>query len=338
MLPNFKLIPNLFYFKKLTTKIGILQHGKLNEPDPAFGYSIDDNARALICSYQIFETYNDKSVLPLASIYLNYLISSKIKDGYFHNFADKNNIFLDEVGSETSTGRAIWALGYVASRSNINKESAEKAKKILRDIPPTSNLVHIRSKVYTLIGLYYLKDKTRVNFLARSLVDSFNQHKKENWFEDHLEYANAILPFSLFLAYNLTKNKEYLSIAEKSFVFLDKMTKNAHFVCPISHLGWKIGSKKIETYDQQAIEATDMVLAALAGFLATGNIFYKKSADDWFAWFLGNNIHKINLIDETTGACFDGITKDGVNKNNGSESVLCYLLAYLAMANKDVLK
>lgn len=337
MLPNFSFSPNLSYFKKLTTKIGILQHSKLDQPDPAHGYSIDDSARALIVAYHIFETYKDKSVLPLTDIYLSYLISSKIKGGYFHNFADKNDIFTDKVGSETSTGRAIWALGYIASRPDINKEAAASAKKILLDLPATSRLTYIRSKAYALIGCYYLKDVSKVNFLAQSLVETFNRCKKENWFEDHLEYANAILPFSLFLAYLLTKNKTYLDVAEKSFIFLDKTTRSAQYCCPISHVGWTIGSKKIEIYDQQAIEATDMVLAARTGFLATGNTFYKKSAEEWFVWFHGNNIHKVSLIDETTGACFDSITKNGVNENNGAESVLCYLLAYLAMANDNVL-
>lgn len=338
MLQNFSLPPNLFYFKKLTTKIGMLQHGKLDQPDPAHGYSIDDNARALIVSYQFFETYRDKSVLPLTDIYLKYLVTCKIKGGYFHNFADKNDVFTDEVGSETSTGRAIWALGYVASRPNINKEAAATSKRMLLDLPATSRLTYIRSKAYALIGRYYLKDVTKVNFLAQSLVESFNRQEKENWFEDHLEYANAILPFSLFLAYLLTKNNTYLEVAEKSFSFLDKMTRSAQYCCPISHVGWTIGSKKIEMYDQQTIEATDMVLAAQAGFLATGNAFYKNSAKEWFAWFHGNNIHKASLIDEATGASFDGITKNGVNENQGAESVLCYLLAYLAMANPDALR
>jgi hypothetical protein len=338
MLPNFKVSPNLIYFKKLTTKIGILQHGKLDKPDPSFGYSIDDCARALIVAYQLFETYNDKSVLQLTDIYLDYLVKSKIKGSYFHNFADKNEVYLDEVGSETSSGRAIWALGYIASRKNINEEASEIASKILQDLPATSRLVHIRSKAYALIGRCYLKDKAKVNLLASSLVRSFNEHEKENWFEDHLEYANAILPFSLFLAFALTNNKEYLEVAGKSYLFLDKLTRKENFVCPISSVGWKIGSGNIETYDQQAIEAADMVLAARAGFLSTGNPSYKKSAEDWFAWFWGNNIHKVNMIDEKTGACFDGITKDGVNKNQGAESILCYLLAYLAVANQNVLK
>lgn len=333
MSTNFKVPPNLLYFKKLTTKIGILQHGKLDKPDPTYGYSIDDNARALVVAYQIFEKHKDRSTLLLAEIYFDYLIRSKIKGGYFHNFADKNDKFLDEVGSETSTGRTIWALGYLASRKNINQEFAQKAKEILLDLPPVSDLNHIRSKAYSLIGYYYLKDKEKVKFLADNLIESYSQHNKKNWFEDHFEYANGILPLALFLAYLLTKKSDYLKIAEKSYLFLDNTTRKPDHACPISHAGWKIGSKNFETYDQQAIEATDMVLASLAGFLSTNNSFYKKSADDWFDWFTGNNIGKLNLINQKTGSCFDGITARGVNENNGAESVLCYLLAYNAMAD-----
>jgi len=338
MSPNFNVSPNLQYFKKLTTKIGMFQHGNLNKPDPKHGYSIDDNARALIVAYQIFENFNDNYILQLSRIYLGYLTRSKIKGGYFHNFADKNNVYLDDVGSETSTGRAIWALGYVASREGVNHEQAVLAKRTLQDLPSTSLLFHIRSKAYALIGYYYIKDKARVNLLARSLVESFNRYKNEDWFEDNFEYANGILSFALFLAYNLTKNKNYLKTAEKSYIFLDKMTRKPNFVCPIGHNGHKIGSKRVETYDQQAIEAADMVLAAKAGFLATGNTFYNKSAYDWFAWFLGNNVKKISLLNGATGACFDGITPTGLNKNNGAESVLCYLLAYNAMSSDKVLQ
>ena len=38
--------------KSMTTTIGIYQHGKLNEPDPEFGYALEDQARALIVAYE----------------------------------------------------------------------------------------------------------------------------------------------------------------------------------------------------------------------------------------------------------------------------------------------
>lgn len=338
MIQSFKLLPNLQYFRTLTTKIGMLQHGNLNKPDPAHGYSIDDNARAMVVALQIFELYNDSTILPLIDVYIGYLEKAKLKNGFFHNFSDKNGMFLDKVGSETSTGRAIWALGYAVSREKVSKKMAIKANSILQNLPSISSLFHIRSKAYALIGYFYLKDKDTVSFLADQLVESFNQYKGEDWFEDLFEYANGILPYSLFLAYLLTNDHTYRKIAEKSFLFLDKITRDSGLACPISHTGRKIGSDSIDTYDQQAIEAADMVLAARAGFLATSNTFYQKAANDWFAWFSGNNINKVSLINKKTGAAFDGITKAGVNENNGAESVLCYLLAYNAMASDKVLK
>ena len=39
---------NLNYVKKLTTGFGIIQFSKLNHPDISSGYTLDDNARALI--------------------------------------------------------------------------------------------------------------------------------------------------------------------------------------------------------------------------------------------------------------------------------------------------
>jgi len=37
------------------------------------------------------------------------------------------------------------------------------------------------------------------------------------------------------------------------------------------------------------------------------------------------------LYCESTGGCFDGLTPDGVNRNQGAESTISYLLSYLSM-------
>ena len=50
MMQKFLMDP-LKKIKSLTTSIGIYQHGKLNKPNPEFGYAIEDQARALTVSY-----------------------------------------------------------------------------------------------------------------------------------------------------------------------------------------------------------------------------------------------------------------------------------------------
>ena len=45
---------NLSHVKKLTTDFGMIQFSKINQPDINSGYTLDDNARALIAMCQAF--------------------------------------------------------------------------------------------------------------------------------------------------------------------------------------------------------------------------------------------------------------------------------------------
>jgi len=53
---------------------------------------------------------------------------------------------------------------------------------------------------------------------------------------------------------------------------------------------------------------------------------YPKSCYDWY---LGKNIAGVSLIDPGTGGCMDGITSDGLNKNEGAESLVSWFLTRL---------
>ncbi len=48
-----------------------------------------------------------------------------------------------------------------------------------------------------------------------------------------------------------------------------------------------------------------------------------------FKWFLGENDLRIPLFDYETKGCCDGLEKDGVNRNQGAESLLAYLLSHM---------
>ena len=53
---------------------------------------------------------------------------------------------------------------------------------------------------------------------------------------------------------------------------------------------------------------------------------YKKYAEEAFQWFTGKNILKKSMLD-SSGGVYDAITENGINKNQGAESLLSYLLA-----------
>jgi hypothetical protein len=50
-----------------------------------------------------------------------------------------------------------------------------------------------------------------------------------------------------------------------------------------------------------------------------------------FEWFLGANRLGLSLYDSSTAGCQDGLGAQEVNKNQGAESVVSFLLALLAM-------
>jgi hypothetical protein len=50
-----------------------------------------------------------------------------------------------------------------------------------------------------------------------------------------------------------------------------------------------------------------------------------------FAWFLGANRLGVSLYDFATGGCCDGMGVAEVNRNQGAESTICFLLSLLEM-------
>ena len=84
-------------------------------------------------------------------------------------------------------------------------------------------------------------------------------------------------------------------------------------------------------YDQQSVEASCMVEAALAAFRTTHNNNFRTTAQTIFAWFLGKNTQSLWVYNPNTGGCYDGITPEGLNLNQGAEATVTYLLARLDM-------
>ncbi|MGH7600417.1 MAG: T9SS type A sorting domain-containing protein, partial [bacterium] len=65
-------------------------------------------------------------------------------------------------------------------------------------------------------------------------------------------------------------------------------------------------------------------------YRTTGETRYAQWAGLFGSWWLGNNAAKFAMYDSTTGRCFDGINKSGVNRNSGGESVVEGLLGLQA--------
>jgi hypothetical protein len=157
------------------------------------------------------------------------------------------------------------------------------------------------------------------------------------WFEDVLTYDNAVLPHALYVASLTFGNKKYLEVADKTCEFLLETTFNGDHFSFVGCKGWYEHGLTKATFDQQPIEAVSTVMMLRAAYEATGNDRFLKLQRKAFDWFLGENDLHIPLYNFRTKGCYDGLTQDGVNVNQGAESTLSFLLSILAVVESYAL-
>lgn len=340
---DFKNPPSLKFVERLTNQTGIIQHTKYAVPDRNLGYSVDDNARALLVTVLYSKLFDDKEDLDLAIIYLSFLQHAKTKDNWFYNFLTFDNKFLNHAKTEDGFGRCFWALAYTVFASP-RRDLVQGSWSLLEEIKGNvAKLTSPRAKAYCLAGIYYLaiaQPEIKIwQELSTSLADSLlTLYKKSSdqdwkWFETYITYGNGILPYALTLAYQTTGEEKYLNIAKEALEFLEKVSHEKTIPAPIGQDGWFVKGQKKALYDQQPLEAGKMVIANLALYKNTFEKDYLKSARAWFAWYFGYNTQKAEVFDQLTQGCFDAVTPNGVNLNQGAESILTYLLAYLAFSD-----
>ncbi|OGY23238.1 MAG: hypothetical protein A2172_02595 [Candidatus Woykebacteria bacterium RBG_13_40_15] len=338
---DFSKPPKIDFLKRLTTPTGIMQHAKFGVPERSWGYALDDNARALIFVVEAFKLYRKKEYLDLAVVYLSYLTHSKRQDRFFNNFQSFDHKFKTVI-SEDAFGECIWALGVTMAakpRSDLTLAAGSLYNEVKENI---FKLTSPRAKAYIIIGLCAILNSSQggdfeVETLKKLTKDLLVLYKKNqssgwNWFEKYLVYANHILPASLFFAYKHLKDKAILEVASSSLKFLEEQTNKEGTPCPIGSFGWFKKGEEKAIYDQQAMDPTYAVLANLASFSVVRGRKYLTAAKKWFSWFHGFNIKGIKVYDKNTSGCYDGINEAGVNLNQGAESTICYLLAYVNLA------
>jgi len=323
--------------RSLTTDIGIYQHGKLNKPAPKFGYALEDQSRALLVA-------NSADDLILKKIYLDYIVRSKRQDGLLYHFYfkdDKAGFFKNSENdlrpnTEVAFAITLWSLLTVFKNIKINKDIEPIISKLIKDANDWNSTRAMATALLGLVNMEHESDLEK-NF-KKKLHQLFQSSSSEGWvwFEDYLTYANAIIPWSLWELCLKRKCAKSLDIALKTTDFLIYTCQEKETPCPIGNKGWYYKGMKKAIFDQQPIDAAYMVCCLEKAYEATNKKYYLDWAKKWFKWFYGNNVNKISLLDKDFG-CFDALTSDGVNLNQGAESNICFLMAYFAAKRLNIL-
>lgn len=346
IMPHYSLpVLNLSHLKKMTTDVGIIQFSKINQPDLSTGYTLDDNARALVALCMHYELTADENDLPLIQKYLNFIELCRSSTGYFDNYIDEN-MHVTKQNSETnlddSNGRALWALGYVVSiKSLLPTSYLQQAKAIINSVLPHVEKIHSpRSMAFIIKGLYYYRQLFRtpetvriIEKLANRLVQMHKHESSENWnwFESYLTYANSTLPEALLYAWLVTGNKIYKEIAVSSLQFLLSKIFNENGIEVISNKDWLQKGNKLNQYGEQPIDVAYTIMALSKFYDIVHDEQYRLKMETAFNWFLGKNRLNQVIYNPCTGGCYDGLEEHNVNLNQGAESTVSYLMAGLTV-------
>jgi len=339
-LPELKLS----HLSRMTDSTGIFQHAILTVPNFSEGCSTDDNARAFILAVLLIELGEEpERVRTLATTYaafLHHAFDLRVKR--FHNHMSFDRRWLDEQGSEDCQGRALWALGVGVGRSPYRSFQIMAGQLFALALPALTELTSPRAWAFGLIGIHeYLRrlsgdslvNQTRETLTSR-LMELFERTAQPDWrwFQEDLTYDNAKLPHALILSGRAAGQQAVLERGLQALRWLTELqiSEKGHFRSIGTNGFYRRGGMRAN-FDQQPIEAQAMVSACLEAYRATSDLWWHEQAQRAFDWFIGWNDLGLELCSPKTGGCRDGLHVDRVNRNQGAESTLAFLLSLAEM-------
>ncbi len=346
----------LDHLDRMTDSTGLIQHAIYSVPRRESGYTTDDNARALRLCTRVWCQHPDERMLSRVTGYLAFVQHAHCPGAGFHNFLSYQRHWLDVEGAGDCQGQAVRALAEVLGSSLPDDHRALARELVEAVLPALADLRSIRAQAYVILawghlwtaGVKNLEPLETVAWsAAQRLVECYHRSLRPDWlwFESRMTYANAVLPQALFIAAQRWPKEAFLEVAETSFAFLDRETtapspassplgglsrcEGSSIFWPVGNSGWYPHGGDKAPYDQQPVEAATMGEAALAAFGVRKEEKYLGTFRRAHGWFHGSNSLLQPLVDVQRGACYDGLQRSGVNRNQGAESTLAYLWAEL---------
>lgn len=330
---------NFAHLERLTDDTGILEHAIGPVPRRKEGYSTDDQARALwACLAWIgrANAQDARTLNRLIDTYLAFLLWAQQEDGRFHNNYAYDRTKEEEIPSDDCLGRCLWASAYAMAKLEDKGRAMAAASLFEKALGNAESMRFPRGWAYALAAfglvekhaLYPYPLISGIRTLSDRLLALYREHSKPDWrwFEPSLSYSNALLPWGMFWAYDVLRQQELLSVAQESLNFLIRLSTNRKGqIRPVGNQGWCTPRYRA-LWDQQPIDVMKLALAAFKAYELTGSAAYAETVNGCLAWFHGSNDAGVPMIREEDGGCYDGLSEEGPNLNQGAEAAISYLL------------
>src|SRR3569623_117324 len=337
------LRPNIAAVERMSDSTGMFQHAILSVPDRRHGFCIDDTVRALMLMTAIDdldETVRDKWMTTYAS-FVQYAWNPDTRR--FRNFMRFDRSWCEEVGSEDSNGRTLWALGVTAKRAGAAKHRDWALRLFDETASLAFELISPRAQAFAMLGAAAVLGADPTHRVACNILERFSadllalldeaRRPEWEWIEIVLAYDNARLPEALIRA-GLALNRYDLLAAGLSTLdwILSQQTSPEGRFRAIGTESFHRPYEEPLPFDQQPLEAQATIDACAAAFKATGDTHWRDEAMRAYRWYLGQNDLDLPLATAQDGGCFDGLMPNGLNRNQGAESILALQLASCAIS------
>jgi hypothetical protein len=322
----------------MTDDRGTFEHARYSEPLRGLGYCTDDMARVLVVATR--EPLAAQPVRDLARTSLRFLIDARGADGSYRNRLSRRGRWEDRPALEDCWGRSIWGLGTAASHSDdgwLRDLARAEFERAARQRSP-----HPRAMAFAALGAAELLDAEPDHRGAHALLtDAADRMAPPHadaawpWPEARLRYANAVLPEAMIAAGAALDRPMLLQHGLDLLTWLlDHETVGCHLsVTPVGGAG---PGDIQPAFDQQPIEVAALADACARAATVDGGRRWLDGLIAAGAWFLGDNDGEHVMWDPDTGGGFDGLTPNGPNLNQGTESTLA-LLSTLQHAHRLVM-
>ncbi|WP_375286864.1 glycosyltransferase [Sphingomonas sp.] len=341
--PTDILAPDLAAVERMSDSTGMLQHSVFSIPDRRHGYCIDDNARALILMSQIedVEPVRRDRWMTIYASFIQYAWNPEARR--FRNFMNYDRTWCEDVGSEDSNGRTLWALG-VTARDAQERKHREWAIALFDTTASLAfDLGSPRAQAFAMLGAAAVLEAHPGHVLAKQILRRFpDEHlalldearrPEWEWFEIVLAYDNARLPEALLRAGKALGREDLVrcGVQTLDWIARKQISAEGKFRAVGSESFGRVYAEPLP-FDQQPLEAQGMVEACRAAFDATGDRRWVAEGERAYHWFLGANDLDLPLASVADGGCFDGLMPTGLNRNQGAESILALQLATCAIS------
>jgi len=333
--------PSLAGVFAMSDGTGVLQHAVGIVPDRRHGYCLDDNARALMLMNVAALPEDDRAARSV--VYASFLQHAwNPGERRFRNFMNFDRNWSEDIGSEDSNGRALWALGHTAEQAPSADLKWWAQHWFDETAPALLALSAPRAKAFAMLGAAALIRAAGAHPIAERMLEEggdllsrlIERSRRPDWawFEAMLGYDNPRLSQALVEAGMVCGRSDWVAGGLETLAWIAKrQSAGGEYFRPVGSETFG-HAHTLLPFDQQPLESQAAIEASASAFAASGDQAWIDHAKMAYRWFFGANDRGVVLADGGSGRCRDGVTPRGANENCGAESILAFQLAHHALA------